>query len=234
VYFLVKRLVDIVFSLIGLFLLLPFFIAVGFLIMIESKGGPIFIQKRIGRGGKPFRMIKFRTMCENAHIVGNPITSKNDLRITRLGKFLRDYKIDEFPNLINVFLGQMSLVGPRPEVVDYKGEFTGEMKELLEIKPGITGPSQLLYFYEYMIVPTIKVTPEFYRYHLRNKMRLDLEYKRNISLLLDLKYISTTVLRLFFPENGLNKGQKTKVNEKKSHHKKEKIGEEVKARTLLL
>jgi lipopolysaccharide/colanic/teichoic acid biosynthesis glycosyltransferase len=206
---------------------------ISLLIVVESKGGVFFIQDRIGEGGKPFRMVKFRTMCKDAHLKGNAITAKNDFRITRIGNFLRDYKIDELPNLINVFLGQMSIVGPRPEVPDYKSEFSGEMEELLEIKPGITGPSQLFYFYEFNIVPTKNVTPEFYRYHLKNKMRLDLDYKRNRTILSDLKLIFLTVLRMFFKEDGLNKREKAEVNEGEDTGEDDKVYSKVKTRSHL-
>lgn len=210
-YKIIKRILDITLSLFAIFIFSPLLAAIAFLIAIESKGGVFFTQNRIGKDGKTFKMIKFRTMCKDAQAKGNPITSKDDYRITRIGKFLRDYKIDEFPNFFNVLIGHMSLVGPRPEVEDYKSEFSGEKEELLDIKPGITGPNQLYYFYEYMIVPTMEVTPEFYKYHLNHKMKLDLEYKRNASLVLDMKYLVKTVFRVFFAEDGLYPAEKDQV-----------------------
>jgi len=133
-----KRLFDIIFAIIGLVVLSPVFAIVAVLIK-EEDGGPVFYRGiRIGRYGTPFRMFKFRTMVLNADKIGGPSTADDDPRITRIGKFLRKLKLDEIPQLINVLRGEMSFVGPRPEVPFYVNMFNEEEKKILTVKPGIT------------------------------------------------------------------------------------------------
>lgn len=133
-----KRLFDVVVGFIGLLLLSPFFLLTGFLIKLDTRG-PIFYRGvRTGRFGRPFRIFKFRSMVVNAEHKGGTTTGKDDPRVTRVGQFLRKYKLDELPQLINVVLGDMSLVGPRPEVQEYTDLFTEEERRILTVRPGIT------------------------------------------------------------------------------------------------
>lgn len=133
-----KRLFDIVFSLLGLIILSPFILVLAILIKEEDGGSVFYRGVRVGRHGKPFRIFKFRTMVVNAENIGGPSTPDDDPRITGIGRFLRKYKLDELPQLINVLKGEMSLVGPRPEVPHYVNMLTKEERAILSVRPGIT------------------------------------------------------------------------------------------------
>jgi len=133
-----KRLCDIVVSGVGLLLLLPVFGIVGILIKLDSTGPVFFRQLRVGRHGKPFRIFKFRSMVVDADRLGGPSTAADDRRITRTGRWIRRFNLDELPQLINVLRGEMSIVGPRPEVPEYVALFNEEEKEILSVRPGIT------------------------------------------------------------------------------------------------
>lgn len=134
-----KRLFDLVFTIPGIMLLSPLLFICAIWVKIDSQGGIFFRQVRIGKNGVPFRIFKFRTMVVDAEKHGRQITVGNDSRITRSGKFLRHYKLDELPQLFNVLLGDMSLVGPRPEVPRYIAEYSSEDREIvLSVRPGIT------------------------------------------------------------------------------------------------
>src|SRR5207245_2498410 len=133
-----KRSFDLIFSLLGLIVLAPVFAAVAVAIKIESAGPVFYRGVRAGRYGKAFRIFKFRTMVEDADKIGGPSSSADDPRITRVGNFLRRYKLDELPQLLNVLRGEMSLVGPRPEVLQEVLLYTEEEKRLLEVRRGIT------------------------------------------------------------------------------------------------
>ncbi len=133
-----KRIFDLFFSLMGLIFIAPLFICCALLIKIDSRGPVFFRQLRVGRHGKLFRIFKFRTMVINAECLGTQVSTGDDPRITRLGRFLRKYKIDELPQLLNVIFGEMSLVGPRPEVPRYVEAFQKEYEEILSVRPGIT------------------------------------------------------------------------------------------------
>lgn len=133
-----KRLFDLVFSVIGLIVCLPLFVLIAFLIKCNSRGPVFFIQKRVGKGFRLFKLYKFRTMITDASQKGLQVTAVGDPRITKVGRFLRKTKIDELPQLINVFKGDMSLVGPRPEVPKYVEIFREDYQDILKIKPGIT------------------------------------------------------------------------------------------------
>ena len=133
-----KRLFDICLSAVMLVLLSPLLAVLAFLVKRED-GGPIFYRgKRVGKGGKEFAMLKFRSMVVNADKIGGPSTSGDDPRLTKIGKFLRKYKLDELPQLFNVLKGDMSFVGPRPEVKHYTDMFSEEEKAILSVRPGIT------------------------------------------------------------------------------------------------
>lgn len=141
-----KRIFDLFFSAIGLILLLPFFLIIAIWIKLDSSGPVFFRQTRVGRFGHPFQIYKFRTMCSDAEAKGRQITVGDDPRITRSGSFLRRYKLDELPQLINVVKGEMSLVGPRPEVPRYVELYPEKIREMvLSIPPGITDFASIEY-----------------------------------------------------------------------------------------
>lgn len=143
-----KRLFDIFVSLIILLIFLPFGIIISILIILESRGGAFYIQQRVGRNGKPFGLFKFRTMRKDADKKGNLTVGMRDQRITRIGYVLRKSKLDEFPQFLNVLFGQMSIVGPRPEVQEYVDHYTDEQRNILSVRPGITDYASLEYFDE--------------------------------------------------------------------------------------
>ncbi|MBN1526357.1 MAG: sugar transferase [Candidatus Omnitrophica bacterium] len=193
-----KRAFDIIASVAGLILLSPVLLFVATLIKLED-GRPVFYRSvRIGRYGVPFAMYKFRTMIEDAETQGASSTSVDDPRITGIGRFLRRYKIDEIPQLINVFKGDMSLVGPRPQVKWAVDMYDNEQKKLLSVRPGITDYASLKFSDEGEILKGSddpdrayleKIAPE--------KIRLGLEYVANKSLMIDLKILLMTLKTLF-------------------------------------
>ena len=142
------RLLDILFSTIGLVLLSPLFILFYILVWMESKGGGFFVQERIGKDGKPFGLYKFRSMKTEAEAEGQITVGAHDTRITRIGYFLRKYKLDELPQLWNVLKGDMSIVGPRPEVKRYVDLYTDEQRKVLTVRPGITDHASIRYINE--------------------------------------------------------------------------------------
>ena len=139
-----KRIMDILFSILAVIILFPIFLLLSIFIKSTSKGPFFFIKGRVGKDGKKFKMIKFRSMLitQNSSCT---ISVKGDIRVTKIGVFLRRYKLDELPELINVLLGQMSLVGPRPDVPGYADKLVGEDRNILKLRPGITGPASLKY-----------------------------------------------------------------------------------------
>ncbi|MBT8379754.1 MAG: sugar transferase [Ignavibacteria bacterium] len=139
----IRRVLDIIVSFISLIFLLPLFLIIGLAIKIDSEGPVFFIHKRTGYKGKNFRMIKFRGMVHNALELGPQLTQPNDKRITRVGKFLRRTSIDEIPQFINVLKGEMSIIGPRPEITSITDTYTEKEREVFDFRPGITGISQI-------------------------------------------------------------------------------------------
>jgi lipopolysaccharide/colanic/teichoic acid biosynthesis glycosyltransferase len=144
----VIRLFDIVFSFFGLLILSPVLVFLSLWISIDSKGGPFFTQIRIGKGSVPFSLLKFRSMRPMSESAGQLTVGMRDPRITRVGAFLRKYKLDELPQLINVLKGEMSLVGPRPEVPKYVELYSNEQLNVLSVRPGVTDEASLKYFDE--------------------------------------------------------------------------------------
>lgn len=192
-----KRLFDLFFSTIGLLLLLPLFLFFAIWIKIDSPGPVFFRQTRVGWFGRPFQIYKFRTMCSDAESKGRQITVGADPRITRSGQFLRRYKLDELPQLINVVKGEMSLVGPRPEVRKYVELFRNDYEEILTIKPGVTDLASLKYRKEALILEqAINPEEEYIRNVLPDKIRLAKEYLRSRTFSFDLALIFKTLLRL--------------------------------------
>ena len=193
-----KRVMDFSFSLLGLVMLLPLFFLLFFLIKSTSKGPFFFIQERVGREGKIFKMIKLRTMyVTNSY--RSPITKKDDVQITRVGRFLRRYKLDELPGLINVLLGQMSLVGPRPDVPGYADKLVGSDRLILKLRPGITGPASLKYANEEEILAMQK-DPKAYNDKIiyPDKVRINMDYYNNQSIWLDIKIIFATIFKTIY------------------------------------
>lgn len=148
------RVFDFIFSLLGLIILLPFFIFIGLAIMIDTPGGIFYLQERVGKLSRGFLLIKFRTMQSGSDKQGGLTVGAHDSRITRTGLFLRKYKIDELPQLINVLKGEMSLVGPRPELRKYVTLYSEDQKKVLCIRPGITDIASLEYINENELLGT--------------------------------------------------------------------------------
>jgi len=192
-----KRILDIIISVFAIIILSPLFLLISIVIKLTSKGPIFFIQERIGLNGSIFKIIKFRTMI-NDHNSLNVVSIKNDSRITVVGKILRKYKLDEIPELINVLVGSMSLVGPRPDVPGYVDLLKGENRKILTLKPGITGPASLKYFNEEEILSS-KKNPKDYNDKIifpdKVKINLDYYYKNNIWI--DIKIIFATILKFF-------------------------------------
>ena len=190
-----KRLFDFVASLFGLIILSPLFFLVALLIKITSKGPILFKQKRIGKNGNIFTLVKFRSMKifqQNA----TTASIKGDDRITAVGVFLRRFKIDELPELWNVLIGEMSLVGPRPDVPGFADLLEGGDRLVLKLRPGITGPASLKYANEEEILAKVE-HPEQYNKEVifPDKVRINLDYYHRQNIWLDLKIIFATIFR---------------------------------------
>ncbi len=190
-----KRLFDLLLSICLLVILFPLFIIISFIIKISSRGPIFFIQERVGKDAKLFKMIKFRTMYLNQKNTSN-ITIKGDLRVTKIGVFLRKYKLDELPELINVVVGHMSMVGPRPDVSGYADKLVGEDSKIVRLRPGITGPASLKYANEEEILSS-KDNPKLYNDSILypDKVKINLDYYYNNNIWLDIKIIFLTIFR---------------------------------------
>jgi len=194
----IKRSFDIAVSSLALLLCVPLFIIIAALIKLDSKGPIFFAQERIGKSFRPFRIYKFRSMIENASRQGTPITFGKDARITRVGRFLRKTKLDELPQLFNVLKGDMSLVGPRPEVPTYVDLFRHDYEEILQVHPGITDLASLKYRDEAaLLANSMNPEQEYVDHVLPDKIKLAKEYVRKSSFFFDLGLILRTPLRLF-------------------------------------
>src|SRR5260370_9593645 len=178
-----KRSFDLILSLLGLIILTPLLAALALLIKLDSPGTVFYRGVRAGRFGKPFRIFKFRTMVENAESLGPASTPEDDARVTRLGRFLRKYKLDELPQLLNVLRGEMSLVGPRPQVPWAVDLYTAEERTVLSIRPGITDYASVRFRNEGEILRNCEnPDKEYFEKIHPEKMRLSLEYVRTQSL----------------------------------------------------
>ncbi|WP_294373442.1 sugar transferase [uncultured Clostridium sp.] len=192
----IKRIFDIVCSGIGLVILSPFLLFVAIRIKMGSDGPVFFKQIRVGENGKEFKILKFRTMVVDAEKLGRQITVGNDSRITKIGAFLRKYKIDELPQLINVFKGDMSLVGPRPEVPRYVNMYTEEQRKVLDVKPGITDLASIRYRDENELLGKAENPDEFYiNTIMPDKLALNMEYINKSNIFLDVYIIFKTILK---------------------------------------
>lgn len=194
-----KRLFDIVFSVLGIAVLALPILIIGIIIMLDSKGGMFFRQKRVGRYGREFLIFKLRTMRKDADSIGNQLTLGNsDARITKIGGALRKLKFDELPQLINILIGDMSFVGPRPEVPRYVKLYTDEQWQVLSVRPGITGNASIMYCDESELLGAADDPESLYVDEiLPKKAILGIEYIRNMSLLLDIKLLFKTFSCLF-------------------------------------
>lgn len=192
-----KRLFDIIVSALALILLSPVFAVTALLIKLDSKGPVFFLQERVGRNFLPFRIYKFRSMADDAGRSGALITVEDDKRITRVGHIIRKYKIDELPQLLNVLKGDMSLVGPRPEVRKYIRLFEAEYGKLLSMRPGITDPASITFSEEEKVLGAADNWEDDYiRRILPEKIRLSLRYVEKHGFLTDLQLIFMTAFRI--------------------------------------
>lgn len=199
----IKYIFDRIVSIIGLVILSPLLLIIALLIKLESPRSPIiFKQLRIGYKGKAFTMCKFRTMVDNHG--GSSISVKGESRITSLGAKLRQYKLDELPELWNVFVGDMSFVGPRPDVPGYADALTGEDRKILLLRPGITGPASLKYKNEEELLAK-QDNPQKYNDEMiyLDKVRINLNYYHHQSFILDFKIIIFTLLKKELKESYL-------------------------------
>ena len=192
-----KRTFDILSSVIGVILLSPVFVAVAICIKREDSGPVFYRGRRIGLNGRPFRIFKFRTMVVNADKIGGLSTGDDDPRITKAGKFLRKYKLDELPQVLNVLKGEMSFVGPRPEVQHYVDMFTEEEKVILSVRPGITDWASLWNPDEGALLAGSLDPEKTYMDEIRpTKLRLQLKYVKERSFRVDLNIIYKTIMTI--------------------------------------
>ncbi len=189
-----KRCFDIVMSFFPLFLLFPFFLLIGILIKLTSKGPVFYRQVRVTRYNKDFRIFKFRTMVVNADQKGTLVTTKNDSRITRIGKFLRKTKLDELPQLINVLFGQMTFVGTRPEVRKYVDAYNDEMLATLLMPAGITSSASVKYKDEASLIESAQDIDDVYiNQILKDKMKYNLEDIKKFNFFREIGCIFKTI-----------------------------------------
>ena len=191
-----KRIFDITLSLFGLIILLPFMLIIAILIKIDSKGPVFFKQIRVTKNGKEFKIFKYRTMRVGSDKYSQ-ITVGKDGRITKIGSFLRKYKLDEIPQLINVLIGDMSLVGPRPEVPKYVALYTDEQKEILKVRAGITDYASIEFSNENDLLALEKDSEKAYIEKIMpKKIELNKKYLSEISILTDIKIILLTIKKI--------------------------------------
>lgn len=188
-----KRLFDIIASAIGLIILSPLFFFLSIWIKLDSKGPVFYRQVRVGKGNRDFRIFKFRSMRVGSDKMGLITVGGRDPRVTRSGYFIRKYKLDEFPQLINVFIGDMSLVGPRPEVRKYVDLYTEEQMHVLDVRPGITSLASIRYRNENELLEKAEDPDQYYiNVIMQDKLKIDLEYVDKASFFYDIRLIFST------------------------------------------
>ena len=188
-----KRIFDFIMSGLGLVCLSPLFLVLAIWIKCDSKGPVFYSQIRVGRGNKDIRLFKFRSMRPDSDKLGLITVGGHDPRITRSGYYIRKYKLDELPQLINVFIGDMSLVGPRPEVRKYVNMYTSEQMHVLDVRPGITSLASIYYRNENDILAAAENPDKFYvEKVMLDKIAIDLEYVDKANLMTDIKLILST------------------------------------------
>jgi lipopolysaccharide/colanic/teichoic acid biosynthesis glycosyltransferase len=192
------RFFDILFSLLGLIIIFPFFLLIAIAIKVESKGPIFYLQERVGKDSKVFKLYKFRSMYVNSDRLGLITIGSNDNRITRTGRFIRKFKLDELPQLINVLIGSMSIVGPRPEVLNYVNLYTENQTKVLSIKPGITDFASIYFKNENDILSSQKNPEEYYiKKLIPQKIRLNMIYINNYNLKTYFHIIIKTIWSVF-------------------------------------
>jgi lipopolysaccharide/colanic/teichoic acid biosynthesis glycosyltransferase len=192
-----KRLFDIVVSSLILLIFLPLGLLISLSILLESKGGVFYWQERIGKNGVSFRMLKFRSMRPEADKAGKLTVGMRDPRITRSGYFIRKYKLDEFPQFINVLKGEMSIVGPRPEVKEFVDLYTVEQQRILSVKPGITDYASLEYFKENELLGKAEDPRKTYVDEIMPaKIELNMKYLNNPGIIQDLGIMWSTFVKM--------------------------------------
>lgn len=193
-----KRLFDIISSVVGILVLWPLILVIAVLIKFDSPGSALYSGIRIGKDGKQFRMHKFRSMVQNADKIGGPSTADDDYRLTKMGKFLKRFQLDELPQLFNVLQGSMSVVGPRPEVPQEVALYTKEERRLLSVRPGLTDWASLWNFHEGEILKGAKDAHETYKEKIRpEKIRLGLKYVDEHTMWIDINIILQTIKQIF-------------------------------------
>jgi len=188
-----QRVLDIVASGAGLIILSPLFLILGVLVKLQDGGPVLYSSQRVGRGGKLFSIYKFRSMVQGADRMGGGLTVRGDARVTRVGRLLRNYKLDELPQLLNVFKGDMSLVGARPENPAYVARYTPEQREILNYRPGITSPASLRYRNEEEMLGGGDTDALYVGKILPEKLAMDLAYLRTRTVVSDVIVILRTI-----------------------------------------
>ena len=192
-----KRLMDLFTALLVLVLFLPFGILISLIILLESSGGVFYRQERIGLKGKPFYLLKFRSMRPNADLQGKLTVGERDPRVTRIGFFIRKFKLDEFPQFINVLKGEMSVVGPRPEVAEYVALYSENQRRVLDVKPGITDEASITYFEENKLLSKSTNPQKTYIEEIMpEKIRINLAYQERATVWTDLGVVWKTAARM--------------------------------------
>lgn len=195
----IKRITDIIFSLIGIIVFFPVFIVIAIIIKIDSRGPIFYLSERVGRKEKLFIILKFRTMIPDAEKSGLYCTASNDKRITRVGRKIRRLKIDELPQLINILKGEMSFVGPRPDIKKYLNLISKKDRDIIfSVRPGITDISTLFYFQEGdILMNSLNPEKEYIEKILPHKIKMQKEYVHKMSFLLDFKIMIKTIIKIF-------------------------------------
>ena len=196
-----KTTFDIIVALIALILLSPIFILITIVIKITSSGEVFYKGTRAGKNKKNFKIFKFRTMVRNAENIGGPSTALNDFRLTKIGRFLRKYKLDELPQFINIIKGEMSLVGPRPQVIYYTNQYKGDYKMILSVKPGLTDFATLYFLDMDKVLGSENVDKKYATEIEPIKNSLRLKYVKEKNFLLDIRILVETAFSLIGIKN---------------------------------
>ncbi len=199
-----KRGVDVLAGVLGLLVLSPLLLVLAFAVRVSSGPPVLFVQERVGRRGRPFRLLKFRTMRQGSDS-GLLITGSGDPRVTRVGRFLRATKLDELPQLVNLLRGEMSLVGPRPEVPRYVEDYSADQRRILEARPGLTDPATILFRNEESLLGSVEDTRKerYYREKiLPVKLAMNQEYLERASLPYDMLLVMRTLLAVLLQRSG--------------------------------
>ena len=192
----IKRVISLVIALPFLIIAIPLYIVIGLAIMLED-GGPVFYRPlRGGYKNKPFRIFKFRTMVKNADKIGGGTTANHDPRITKVGSVLRKTKLDETANLLNIFIGTMCFIGPRPELLQYTEKYEGDEKKILEVRPGVTDYSSIEFINLDEIVGSVNADEMYEKKVLRKKNRLRVKYAESVSFGTDVYIFFKTILKV--------------------------------------